>query len=251
MARRKPTKRQQSNSNFATRVGTVVGIYLVIAVFLVAVAALLVAALWVLSIPNWTLFFGYLHADVLLDYVKTLIWPFIVVLLLIVFRSELRSLLKRVKGFSWGDKTVELEQSPQVASPSSIPSELEETPRPNETPEQIRERVYALPEVQLEFERIYRKIYGTQLQVLNFLASVNAPVGTALLDQYYRKHIELLNGGPNFFQGIDEYLSFLVGSGIAKRYEEPNTYELEPVGGQLFLRYLAEQGISAPEARPL
>jgi len=252
MARSKKSKKNNSSApSYASHLGTVIGVYIAYSIFLVVIAGLLVFALWLIALPNWALFFKYLHADLMLEYTKTLIWPLIVLLLVIVFRAELRAILKRIKAFKWGDKSVELDQQPQSTSPNPVTTGLDNTPSDDETPEQFRERVYNMPEVQLEFERIYRKIYGTQLSILNFLAAVKSPVSTASLDFYYQKHIELLNGSQNFFSGVHAYMSFLVASGVVNHLEEENTYELDLLAGGLFLRYLAEQGISSPDSRPL
>lgn len=220
----------------------------VLFVLLIAfIVALVILSLWLLSLFNWS------HFDfrILLGYVQALAWPAVVTVVLIVLKKEVVALLNRIKSASVGDKKVEFE--PQAVNQSLAPQSpmLEDVvENSDESPEDSFEKIYSLPGVQLAFERIYRNIFGTQLQALNFLAANSESVTSFVLNKFYERHIELLHAENNF-SDIHQYLAYLVINGLVSHDETTDTYQIVHPFGPFFLRYLAEQGISDPSLKHL
>ena len=220
-------------------------------IFLLVVALVLVTfvtSLWLLSLFNWNDF----DFQILLGYVQTLVWPFTVIVILFVLKNEIAGLIARIKSASAGDKRIDFDTpvSQQLGSESAV-LEASSIEQPRESPEDARTRIYQMPEVQLAFERIYRKIFGTQLQVLNVLASAPEGVPSDVLSGFYDRHIELLNGAPNYILSLHDYMSYLVLNGLVNYVEASDSYVIDHLFGPLFLTYLAEQGLSDPNLRRL
>ena len=90
--------------------------------------------------------------------------------------------------------------------------------------------------VSLNYERIFQRIYGSQIKLLQFLAALENSVKEFVLAQSYAEHISL---AENSNLTLVEYINFLKDSGLlietGKDHYRINQY------GKDFLTYIVEQ----------
>ena len=86
-------------------------------------------------------------------------------------------------------------------------------------------------------ERLFTRIYGTQIALLEFLASrPDAPVPLALLTQFHDEHQKKV--GSTEYQ-LRDYVNFLVGFGVVAVSGQGNAYEYKVTQhGVEFLSYI-------------
>jgi len=117
-----------------------------------------------------------MDANIVLQYIKVFLsWPFITLLIVLVFKDAISNFLNRlVKGKGPGGWQFE------AATPSEQRKEIKDTPQPqseNEIEKYVKEnpkdviKEYQKAINTIWFERAYNIIYGTQMALLEYLAT--------------------------------------------------------------------------------
>lgn len=212
---------------------------------------------------------------VLLEYIKVLIsWPpialVIAILLITRFRSAIDDFLKRVVEGNILGQIFKAVPPPQQTALSGVTEDrlaiaAEANRRPNGT--QANEGQDPLPpelagdpiapaavayvrsnpaQTVIEYkrvlfaynaERLFTRIYGTQVALLEFLASrPEAPAPLALLARFHEEHQQ--KSGSTEYQ-LRDYVSFLVGFGVVTVTGQENSYQYSiSQHGVEFLSYI-------------
>lgn len=182
------------------------------------------------------------------DYVDTLAWPVVVLVLValfvFLFRHQIAELIKRITGVS-GPGGARIDISPQAAAElpegptgGALDAALQEAEAKVQQHQQSATYYYVL----WLFENIYRVAYGTQLGLL-FAARSS---GTNGLDEetvkvIFERHLELVRKTlPEYQYSFALYIGFLNNNGlvtIAARYHITDT-------GRAFLNWMSLQSLS-------
>ncbi len=187
-----------------------------------------------------------LDSEIILRYITALqgyAWPIIVLLVLgYWYRQNIRSFIDRLhrfKGFGLEAEAEKLaqqnqnneqqiqaavEEAEQVVSDSQSIEDVREQLRSeydsklNETQNNARDIVEALlkqlssKELQLDFERIYHAIFGSQIALLERIMSLPSGASRSFLESYF--HSVRANFPSIGDWDLDRYLGFLIGNGL-------------------------------------
>ncbi|MDP9236696.1 MAG: hypothetical protein M3P30_04735 [Chloroflexota bacterium] len=161
--------------------------------------------------------------------VADLAWPLVVLLVSAVilnqFPIEIRGLLRRVLGFK--TPLVSADFGPPVQLESSSPTE-----EPGVSAAVVTSVIAVASQAQVDLaqaqqavgvwwnywrhEISYRRIFGTQMDVLRFLNGRPDGVGVDELDPLYQRHLGLVRlSYPAYSYTREAYLNFLVGEELA------------------------------------
>jgi hypothetical protein len=200
-------------------------------------------------------------SSTILDYIQTLRWPLIVLLLISLLlwkRVEVADVVEkiwpRLKRFG-PVELYEQQQATPATSPQQVLDEQEEkNPELLEEYEQLiamyeietedsrkeiaelRERL-ALKTIEADFERLYRQIFGSQIFALRALniSPPNAPRDT--LEPYFQSVQKSLLPQMTF----DQWMEFLLRTGLAASDINRQMFNLTPKG-RGFLDYIDRLG---------
>lgn len=164
-----------------------------------------------------------LIAKNILEYLKVLIWPLIILFAMLVFQKDISGLLNRlIKGkipmFGEWEASPVTEQEKEVANLSKTePVGIEFTQIMNQkeaeisalqnTTQQLIEG-FTKAQIELDFERIYNFVFANQIELLNRINSLGGEVSFTFVADHFMTV-------QNSFLGLKEwdgtkYLSFLV-----------------------------------------
>jgi len=182
-----------------------------------------------------------------IDFVKAVVWPTTIFLVLNKFGNEIKALIEHIKiTLSFGDKKVEITHEraeelklQQESTPQD--SQVKELKEENKKHSDIEKRLLELQEnitrdknalfLGYHFEKTYRLIFGSQLSILN-LAYGHGKISDALVAAIYRRTV-WASSYP-----YQDYINFLVNSGLLTQLNPSDgTYSLQPVG-KAFIEYL-------------
>ncbi len=178
---------------------------------------------------------------IFLDYLKVLVWPGLFFSFLILFRREVKNLLKS-KDLSIETPLAKLKSSqPPLKDLSNEGQRIIETEDKllHEEKEKYSNeddnlgKQFATVSIQLDFERIYNVIFGSQISVLDYIKDN----GVATIDQLHSIFSEAKRKFP-VLQGrtFKSYLEFLE---IAGLISQKNGNEIHLTDkGQAFLVYI-------------
>lgn len=189
-----------------------------------------------------------------LDYLRVLIWPVLVLFLVFRFRREISEFIDRIYRvkFPGGEVEAETQKDLQESEEEFEDAEeflakdeelLDEMQKEYETKyaelEQNSQKLIqelSLKDLQLEFERMYHVIFGSQLRLLDLLSAKPAGVDRQLLASYYA---EVQKAHPGSFTNwpLEQYLQFLLTRKLIELGEH-GRYRLTEKGSS-FLSYLA------------
>jgi hypothetical protein len=191
--------------------------------------------------------------DLILKYLEVLKWPITITVAYLLFKSHIPELLKRLIKIS--PNGVEFTDT-QPVTPTPSTSELS-IPGPSTpgsanhvmdiTTTEGRADILKNPEIKWELEKIYRIIFGTQIESLLTLSGFPQGLKTDDLNDLYQKHKNLY---PNStYNSTIELLRYL--SGMSLIEHEPTTGLITITDiGRLFLQYLQGEGLLSPIVRP-
>lgn len=212
-------------------------------------------AIWLISLPNWSQLFAHLDLQVLLEYMKVLAWPALILFIFLLLFRDIQRLIQRIK--SLNIKGNQIDFQPQV--PTQVLAQLEgaeqevsgtqSQPNDNRTVEEILNEAYPRAEVQLDLERIYRNIFGTQISLLQRLSGFPNGLRADQIVDFYNLHVNLV-GATNLFETMEQYLTYLIESYLVEIDQVTGLYRITAIGS-LFLRYLLDQRISDPAFKRL
>jgi|GEM_PF-6655864 len=236
--------KEANQNSFIDSLARVLGWIVIWAILVGLAVVLLGSGLWIISIIHWA-HFVQLDARLVLQYIQSLIWPVIVIVLLTVFHRDISALISRMKSVNTPAGSAEFDALQKLPE-EGVRTEIEDINKRVEAPtlNASEEDVYNDPEVRLIFERIYRDIFGTQFQALNFLAANPVPLSASLLSHLYDKHRTLLVSDTKPYPNVQAWMQYLVNFGLVEYNEGADTYQVLSAG-LLFLRYMASQGLAA------
>lgn len=187
---------------------------------------------------------------IIAEFLKAVVWPLVVLIFLIYNRKELKSFIGRVNmvKFPFGtfasDEDQKLSQQKEDTNDKEVDDIVsrlkgEYESRMNQTEaasNELRNEVESL-KMQLDFERVYVIIFGSQLQLLSRL--MNGPFVRKTLDQYYGF---VKNMYPVFSSwDLDSYLSFLLRKELVSWDFQTGELKITQKG-EVFLNYINKLG---------
>jgi hypothetical protein len=192
-------------------------------------------------------------ARLILDYLRLLIWPSVIVAVFIAERKRLALLLDRLTGWDIpGFGRIDLRpQPPQEEKPQPPPN----VPEPGQL-EKLRKQAvdietaykqlsaqYANLYKGYEYEALWNQLYKSQIELVQFL---NVQPGQMIL---YQGGIPFFQKGMFFHgqkpQGYDHYIGFLAQNGLTQLVSDNSGgtwIKLTPKGVE-FLQYMTGRGL--------
>ena len=257
MSRKKKQKKSRTSrtvnpNSLGFRIGRVIGTTLTWYLVVLILAAFFALTLWLLAIPNWAELIARFNFNISVEYLQIVTWPVVVIVALIVMRKEIVALIRRITKLSGpGGVTAEISPQQTSANDNFIPPDEALSTASDSTNESSNDDVdveaaYNNPIVQLHFEKTYRNIFGSQIELLYLLNGSSEGYDEDALDIYLARHNERRIGGPITF---NNYISYLLSNTLVLRQPD-GTYQIT-VAGQLFIRYLVDQGLGDPARKPL
>ena len=164
------------------------------------------------------------------------------VVVVVVFHKSIKEVIEK-NGFKtpWASSTPPDSTTQQTPSPSTdAPSESfgalvkEEQKQSEGVPREKLEEELGRAKVELEFERSYRTIFGTQLAILKSLNIHHRALPTSSFEHLLQEHIR--RGGP--YKDVSTLLVYLVSVGFI--HESDGMYTISE-RGNIFLMYLTMQ----------
>ncbi len=196
-----------------------------------------------------------------LEYLKVLVWPLTLLVVVIILRKNLRGVLDRIRKISYKDVSAELgaqvrsqekamkqpraetglssKQKKSLAAKADTVGSIKPPRKATETKKVIAQanEEIAVRDTLLDFERIYNVIFGSQIQLLLDLNANKDGLPIENTDAFFNKI--MLKWRPNFTDwGFDKYMSYLLSTGLVEIYKN-NAFITEK--GQAFLNYLISQ----------
>lgn len=197
----------------------------------------------------------------ILEYLKVLIWPVTILVIVFLLRKNLRGLLDRVRKISYKDASAELsaqvrsqekalkttkaeakmsgQQKKSLAAKAGTIGSIKPPKKPAETKKVIAQanEEIALRDTLLDFERIYNVIFGSQIQILLDLNSSKDGLPIQNVEALFNK--TMLKWRPTFTDwGFDKYMSYLLSTGLVE-IDENRLYITQK--GEAFVGYLLSQ----------
>lgn len=202
----------------------------------------------VVSVPFFLLYYwNFQYVDKIIDFLKISWWPLILLFIIFIFKEELKTFINEVSELDiFGNRAKRGKQIPnQENQPSKKIEFLKDYKELNDQYKNIIDSLsnnadelkkqLTNKEIELDFERIYNSIFGSQILILKYLNTANF-VGLNDITKYYetvQKNNPVLQGW-----GIDQYLTFLVSS-ILIEPAPMGGFQITPKG-KVFIAYIEE-----------
>lgn len=184
-----------------------------------------------------------------LEYLKALIWPSVIFVLIFIFRSNFSGVLDRLAEFSLPGG-VSGKISPQAQQQSTNPedsidqnAEFSQLLREKEnqialaatTNEELKQKL-STAEIELDFERIYNIIMASQIGLLLKMNSFDN-VEISYVDDHFNKAQLAATGVLNAWD-TTQYINFLITNGLIE-YPVGTLVLKITLKGRVFLNYLS------------
>ena len=216
----------------------------------------------------------YHFTEIILNFLSSIAWPIIVLIIFLILKSPLSSLLSNLKKISYGGTSFETisesSQKEQITELANSDNKIDNSNyssflakfsiETNEELDKIVKNETNLEEIvdlqskinQLydyskllvllkNFERIYSVIFGSQIRILQRLNySITENIDD--LKFYYDNAVKIY---PETYKNYEyiEYLKFLTSNKLVNYIEETNSLNITNFG-QDFLRYITESNLS-------
>ena len=169
-------------------------------------------------------------SKLILEYIRVLIWPIVISGFLVYFRKNVGSFFDRVLKFKFAGGEFEAESQIKKEQQELLKSTEIKTSNSNESIEELKE--------QLEFEKIFGSIFGSQIRLLEILLPKSNGESRMFLENYFN---EIKNIFINVFSNwsLDNYLQYLIGYKLIEMTSEGN-YKIAQKGIN-FLSYITSQ----------
>lgn len=197
-------------------------------------------------LPIFTLYYwNFQYVDKIIDFLKFSWWPLILLFAILLFKNQIGGFIDDLSELDiFGNKAKRQKTPP--AQETQPAKDLNVTKEYKEINEQYKTIINSLgndvgtlktqlanKEIEIDLERIYNTIFGSQIFILKYLTTANF-VGLNDLGKYYenvqKNNIVLQNWG------IDQYLNFLMSSTLIEA--APNGgFQITPKG-RLFITYI-------------
>ena len=190
-----------------------------------------------------------LNSDMILSYMSLLRWPVIALVAILILRPLLPDVLSRIESLRYKGLEAKLKTDPSQSN-VHISDNLRESgedelslPTDNQIVEPSLEEKLESDSAKLVYEQIYRKIFGTQIQLLKRLRLYENGLKENRLKEFYNLYLTLSRSiGYEQMPSFMEYVDFLKFNILITHEPTTDVYQLT-VAGEYFLRYLQEQQI--------
>lgn len=206
---------------------------------------IVILAVIIIIINRYFLDARQINHQLIIDYLRVLQWPIVILLAYFFLQPYLPEMARRVKKI-WGIE-FEYEQPINLDLGDSLTGETKQSKTKVNDIETLTGRASAIendPNIRWLLECSYRYIFGTQISALGYLKQIGGNTPIQDLESIYDRHVQL-SGSPHL--SINKWLSYLTGHSFAN--VENETVQITNAG-MLFLDYLASQGITDPNNRP-
>jgi hypothetical protein len=203
-----------------------------------------------ISLPIFLLYYwNFKYVSKIIYFLKISWWPLVTVFVILLFKDNIGKLIDELNElYIFGNKAKRDKQPPN----QEILYNKVDIKKIEEVYEQSKEDIIknfsdnvntlkeqlANKEIELDFERIYNVIYGSQIFILDYLNVSNAIISFDQINRYYR---ETQNKQHPFLNNIDisQYLSFLTSSQLLE-LADLNNYRITKKGKD-FIKYIKER----------
>lgn len=179
--------------------------------------------------------------NLILRYLKVLQWPIVILVLGIVFRPYLPEIVQRAREIGPGGVKLDPPQQEKVALENE--KAFQDVTEKSDVVDLQTDggRKKALRDFQLKWslEKVYRNIYGTQIDALIRLNAFPDGLGDGQLMDIYTRHRSL---APNPHPNLTEFTQYLASFGLVSFEPSKRIYKITDIG-RLFLDYIKEEGI--------
>lgn len=206
----------------------------------ILILGLLIIILYLLSKVTWS----QVNWQICLNFVSILAWPLTALVALFTLRQPLTSLINRVNQIHAGQYGVNLDPSDQAKDAEEIAgpelgsnSRVEESQNEEPTNEIVPNNT-SLTEArkELDFERIYRILYGTQLRALERLKAFGMVSANDFLD-LLQEHQKLLQASS--YPNVIQLMTVPASLGLLEYDSQNQEYKLTEKGNDL-LDYMGQ-----------
>ena len=204
---------------------------------------------------------AYEIAMTVLEYLRVLAWPVVVLVAALILKDDIRNLLTRLGEFKYKDVAISFpsqtppnkEISEDLKKTKTFAEEKKEVEAKERiitpTPEQLQQQIAALLtqiaalQTAFRFERIYASIFGSQIVILenlkNNLAGLFHVVVVKVYDDFRQNDPVLKN------YAFVDYIGYLINAGLIQAVETPTgrRYLITDLGTD-FLNYIEKSGYS-------
>ncbi len=192
-------------------------------------------------------------SGIILEYLKVVVWPFIALMGIILFRPHIAGLMGRlIKGKMFGVEVEALPSQPNQKSSDStevkdVGEDFKEVLNKKETEisalRNTSEELLGLltrAQVELDFEKIYNFIFSSQIELLNKISNLEGEVAWPyVVDHFSRLHQTFSVYKENNWD-VTKYLQFLIGGQLIEYKNKDNAIFVSiTTKGKAFISYLA------------
>lgn len=174
----------------------------------------------------------------LLDYVRTLAWPVVVLLIFINTKKYIPAVVDRLEEIAAGKFKAKLRRPAEQEVESDEIANLEDGKKPAEAfDEDVIEAQLTTPAAHEAYKLIYDNIYGSQLLVLKRLSTV-IPEGMkdSDLQDLYKAHTE---SSAQAYPSFKHFIQFLIDT-VMILYDASDQHYKLTNAGVYFLKYLSD-----------
>lgn len=194
---------------------------------------------------------AHINSDLFLRYIDSLKYPLLILFFGLVFRKPITKFIDEadrvnVKGAEISRKQV-LDGSSQdnlknisVEADEALKTSPVTESAPDRSEEDLLHEQLSSPQAVVEYNRIYRMIYGTQLEALKKLMAYSDGLGEKDLQEFVNLHQARLPGST--YHDVNSLMQYPASELLVKYDHQHRTYHLT-YAGFYFLNYLKEQGV--------
>jgi hypothetical protein len=203
-----------------------------------------------ITLPIFLLYYwNFKYVGKIIYFLKISWWPLVTVFTIFLFKDNIAKLIDELSELDiFGNKAKRGNQPP---SQEKSLDKTEDIKKDKEIYEQSQEIIKTLSndvnilknqlankEIELDFERIYNVIYGSQINILTYLNDSNATINLNQINKYYK---DVQKNQHPFLNNIDmsQYLSFLTIISRLLESVELDNYRIA-AKGKAFLKYIKE-----------
>lgn len=194
--------------------------------------------------------------NLVLEYLKVIVWPSFFTLVLIMNRKVLpqlfAGLFNRIEEIEiLGNKAKFQQQTEKKEQNESVTEQFEEVDadaskpvvKPKDDFQIVDDETHALltsPDVKLAYEDIYRVLFGTQIEALRQLVTYSEGLKASDLQGLLDKHMKLSNGAG--FNDVTSYMQYLKQNILVTYEPDTQVYQITNAG-YYFLVYLTQKDL--------
>ena len=164
---------------------------------------------------------------VTLEYLKTISWPITIIILALLFRFEIKELIKKIIGIQTPFGSIDLSRQnvPKGEISKEVKEGISKSVNEQESKKDVKigggedtSKQIATLQIALLFEKIYNNIYGSQIALLKSARNDMTGLWHVALCSWYEgvRQNDLVLKNYNF----DDYIKYLISCGLVKAIEQ-------------------------------